>query len=109
MFLRIGYFRNPSCPSLFCKVSRKSPPSAEVAAWYDDEENAQRRVMMTLPDGTEGILGRDVWATYVLMQVDDGKVVSNCPADIKELKAALVEYDTKWHEPCIGFLGAEET
>ena len=109
MFLRIGYTRNPSCPSLFFKLTRKGPPSEETAAWYDDEENRHRRVMMTLPDGTEGVLGRDVWATYVLMQVDDGKVVSNCPADLAELKEALVGYDTKWHEPCIGFLGAEET
>ena len=110
MFIELGYFPNPSCPSLFCKLTMKDePPSAAVAAWYDDEENAHRRVTVTLEDGREGVLGRDVWATYVLMQVDDGKVVSNCPADLAELKEALVHYDTKWHEPCVAFLGAEET
>jgi hypothetical protein len=92
---------------MFCKLTRRTSSAAD-RAWYDAEENAHRRVTMTLPDGSTGIMGRDVFATYVLMQVDDGKVVSNCEADVKALREALVVYETKWHAPCVGFLGGEE-
>jgi hypothetical protein len=54
-----------------------------------------------LPDG------RDIYATYVLKQVDGGKIVSNCSANVEELEKALAKYESKWHCPCVSFLSAE--
>jgi hypothetical protein len=110
MFQGLGYVCNPACPSQYSKLTRKDERHVSKVdlAWYDDESNAHRRVTVLLPDGSSGVLGRDVWATYVLMQVDDGKVVGNCSADLVELRKALDQYESKWHFPCVSFLGAEE-
>jgi hypothetical protein len=108
MFLAIGFYSNPSSPSLFCKLTRKTTTTAAEREWYDADENAHRRVTLTLQDGSEGILGRDIYATYALMQVDDGKIVSNCAKDVAKLKTALKRYEMKWHEPCVEFLGGEK-
>jgi hypothetical protein len=95
-------------PSLFVKVNRfaDGPRNKD---FYDDPQNAHRNVAMRLPDGTTGILGRDVAATYVLLQVDDGKVVSNCADHVAELKTAMTAFNTKWHTPTESYLGAEES
>ena len=108
LFKSLGYSCNPACPSMFFKITRKTAPLAEDVAWYDDPANAHRRVTIAMPDGSSAILGRDVWATYVLMQVDDGKVVGNCPADVEEMKEGMKKYELKWLSPCPAFLGAEE-
>ena len=73
-----GYVRNPACPALFAKITRKEKP--HDAAWYDAPENKHRRVAMRGPDGTTGIMGRDFYVTYILLQVDDGNIVGNCKA-----------------------------
>jgi hypothetical protein len=38
--------------------------------------------------------GRDMYATYVLKQVDGGKIVSNCSANVEELEKALARAST---------------
>jgi hypothetical protein len=55
------------------------------------------------------IKSRDAYMTMILLQVDDGKVVSNCEGDIDELKEAMGHFKTKWSSTTKTFLGAEET
>ena len=106
-FAEHGYERNPACPCMFLKISKKEAPYD--AEWYDDPKNAHRRVNVRGPDGTVGVLGRDFYATYILLQVDDGKIAGNCEEDVKELQKIMAEFDTKWHAPCADYIGAEET
>jgi len=91
---------------MFGKVTARSVPAH--LDYYDAPENAHRRIRMFGHDGKEGILGRDFTATYVILQVDDGKVVSNSQADVDELEEILTKYKTKWHTPCEEYLGGEE-
>ena len=88
-----GYKRNPACPAMFVKITKKKKP--HDAKWYDDPKNAHRRVTMRAPDGTVGVLGRDFYATFILLQVDDGKIAGNSGEDVKELKKIMAEFDTK--------------
>jgi len=74
---------------MFGKVTARITPTH--TNYYDAPENAHRRIRMFGHDGKEGILGRDFTVTYVLLQVDDGKVVSNCQADVDELVGILAK------------------
>jgi hypothetical protein len=102
-----GFSKNPACPSLFAKIERRR--AAFRTDWYDNEDNAHRRIYVRAPDSGEcGVMGRDFLVTYVLLQVDDGKVVGNCQGHLTQLKDALQKFETKWHSPLKDFIGAEE-
>ena len=101
----IGYERVEACPALYRKLELKD--KTHDAAWYDDESNAHRRIHLLLESGETGVMGRDVFATYILVQVDDGRVVGNCKKHLAELKGALDKYETKWCSPCVSFVGGE--
>ena len=90
----IGFQRNPASPAMFSKVSKR--PQPQSTTWYDSPENAHRRVTLRAPDGTIGIMGRDMTFTMIIvvLQVDDGKVVGNSAADIQALKEIFAQYNT---------------
>jgi hypothetical protein len=63
----IGYEKNPACPALFSKITKKRTPFNQE--WYDSDVNKHRRVWVRDAQGAVGIVGRDMYVTYILLQV----------------------------------------
>ena len=108
VFLPLGYQKVTVAPSLWFKITVYDQPK-DIEYW-DDPNFKHVKIFVSSPErpGEQLVLGRDAEVTYVLVQVDDFKIVGNSQRDYKDLTEKMKKYDVKSKSPTTEFIGAEE-